>query len=177
MALEALASGRIFVAYNYAIDHTYFEQPEQTTDAINYIKSIDKGYYRVLYGSESYQIPGAPGAFVITTPNEPFSKNYPGFSFYNTVYNVETDDFYDRSRSNWFVSEAMGTLPVFIQDQIMQDYLVTEQSNNIEYVLNDNFSHIGQLPDEDHRELKLDEPLSNGNLYLVNYGGSEITLS
>ena len=238
LALEALASGRIFVAYNYAIDHTYFEQTEQTTDAINYIKSIDKGYYRVLYGSESYQIPGAPGAFVITTPNEPFSKNYPGFSFYNTVYNVETDDFYDRSRSNWFVSEAMGrnkiynlmsakywitydfetqipdryeylyhdeagftiyknpyfielgktyentinkdyfkTLPVFIQDQIMQDYLVTEQSNNIEYVLNDNFSHIGQLPDEDHRELKLDEPLSNGNLYLVNYGVSEITLS
>lgn len=84
LTLEAIASGRIFVAYNYGIDHTFFEQPEQSTEAIEYIKRIDHGYYRILYGSESYQIPGAPGAFVITTPNEPFSKNYPGFSFYNT---------------------------------------------------------------------------------------------
>lgn len=239
LALEAIASGRIFVAYNYGINYNYFEQPEHSTEAIDYIKSMDDGYYRILYASESYQIPGAPGAFVITTPNEPFAKNYPGFSFYNTVYNVETDEFYDRSRSNWFVSEAMGrnkvynlmsakywvtydfetqipehyefyyrdkqsgytvyrnpyfielgktyketinkdyfkTLPVFLQDQVMQDYLVTEFSENNVYELNSNLEYVGQLADEKHREFKLDVPLSNGTLYIINYGVSEITLS
>lgn len=239
LTLEAIASGRIFVAYNYGIDQTFFEQPEQSTEAIEYIKRIDHGYYRILYGSESYQIPGAPGAFVITTPNEPFSKNYPGFSFYNTIYNTETSDYYNRTSPNWFVSEAMGrnkiynlmsakywitydyesqipddyellykdkdtgfsiyknpyflelgktydktinkeffdSLPVLLKDRIMLDYLVTEESTNFEYELNDNFIFLGQLPECSTRELVLEDPISNGNLYVVNYGVTEIIIS
>lgn len=239
LSAEAIITGRVFVTYNYGIDHTFFEQKEQSTAAIDFIRSLDHGYYRVLYASESYQIPGAPGAFVITTPNEPFSKNYPGFSFYNTIYNIETVDFYDRSSSNWLVSEAMGrnkinnlmsakywitydyetqipdyyvliahdelhgysiyqnpyfielgktytrtinrdyfkTLPVMMQDRVMLDYLVTENSDNTQYELNDNFIFLGQLPDIEIRELALDEPLAHGNLYITNFGIAEITIS
>lgn len=238
LTLEAIVSGRIFVAYNYGIDHSYFEQPEQSTEAINYIKSVDKGFYRVLYASESYQIPGAPGAFIITTANEPFSKNYLGFSFYTSIYNTETSDYYNQTSPNWFVSEAMGrnkiynlmsakywitydyesqipddyelfyqsdkgyaiyknpyflelgktytktisknfidTLPALLKDRIMLDYLIMDDSQNVEYELNDNFIYLGQLPEVNERELVLDEPISNGNLYIVNYGVTEIRVS
>ena len=59
----------------------------------------------------------------------------------------------------------------------MQDYLVTEFSENNVYELNSNLEYVGQLADEKHREFKLDVPLSNGTLYIINYGVSEITLS
>ena len=162
LAIEALAVGRVFVAYNYPIDHTFFEQKEFSTDAIDYIKSIDDGYYRVLYGSESYTIDGMTGEFVITTPNEPFSKNYPGFSFYNTVYNAETEDFYNRSRSNWFVSEAMGKNKVYdlmsakywitydYETQIPDDYVMIhdDKENGFKIYQNPHFIELGKTYDK-----------------------------
>lgn len=67
-------------------------------------------------------------------------------------------------------SETVFTLPYITQDRIMQEYLVIEDTDNTEYVLNDNFTQVVEWGWPNWLEVTFDEPLSDVIVYIENFG-------
>lgn len=67
-------------------------------------------------------------------------------------------------------SDYVFSLPYLLQDRIMQEYLVIDESNNIDYELNDNCIQIVEWQSNKEFELVFDEPLSDAIIYVENFG-------
>ena len=236
LVIESIAAGRIFLTYNYAVDSSYFRQPELSDAPYRYLEENDSSFYRVLYGYEKYLVPGAPAPFAITIANTPVAENFAGFSFYSTIYNTGIAGFTNRfSSTAWSMPEAAGrdpiynlcsakyyvtwqgnsqipyhyqlihsdpegwsvyenpnyvelgfasastinasavsSLPYIEQDQVMQEYIITEDSNNTSYQLTSPLEQIGTMPDQSERTLQLSLPLTTGEVYIENASIPEI---
>lgn len=65
--------------------------------AVDYIKSIDQGFYRIIKDTQMY-----------LNQNEPFVQNYMGISFYSSIFNYETMDYYNRFNETYSIPTTMG---------------------------------------------------------------------
>lgn len=69
------------------------------------------------------------------------------------------------------------SLPYLYQDMIMQQITFSPNANvNEDIKWDKNLRHLGTMPDQNYRELYLEESLNNGILYIDNRGIPELTL-
>lgn len=66
--------------------------------------------------------------------------------------------------------DAVLNLSYLEQDRIMQEYLITDTSDNYTYELNDDLELLAILPDEKFRVFTFEEPISNVVLYFETFG-------
>lgn len=69
----------------------------QSSEGIEFIESIDSGFYRIIRNDlGSYSL------------NEPFANQYKGVTFYESLYNFNTTEFNNRFTSNWLLPLVYG---------------------------------------------------------------------
>lgn len=100
VSIEAIFSFLIPLYFDYPIEKetlTYHIENALDREAIDYIESIDNGFYRIISEGNEY-----------TSQNEPMSQYYKGTSFYTSLYNFEQEDFLNRFKSNWSMPVTFG---------------------------------------------------------------------
>lgn len=65
--------------------------------AVDYIKSIDDSFYRILKDSQTY-----------LNQNEPFVQGYNGISYYSSIYNFDTTEYYNRFNKTYSIPNTLG---------------------------------------------------------------------
>lgn len=89
-----------------------------------------------------------------------------GIEIYENNNFVELGFVYDKTIN----SSVVEDLPYLLQDRIMQNYLVTDNSLNTQYELNDSIKLLATLPMDTIREYIFDETVVDVNIYIENYG-------
>ncbi|MEG0660357.1 MAG: YfhO family protein [Anaerorhabdus sp.] len=98
-----------------------------------------------------------------------------GYKFYKSDGNmdiyindnyVELGFLYDKTINK----EAIQNLSYFEQDRVMNEYLITETSENSEYVLNDGVEYVDTLSSSNVRVYDFAEDVNNSIIYIENYG-------
>jgi uncharacterized membrane protein YfhO len=213
---EVLLSGSTFVKYNEPRDYTLFEDGLKDREMIGQLEEVDNDFFRVIYEDSFY-----------TTPNEPFSKNYAGIAFYNSIYTFSQEEYLNRLKDNWSMpmmagrsreynmlgvkyyytrdyeallpfgyqyydhingfdiyenkyylplafkmdktinEEYVRNLDELTQDRIMMNYIVTDKSENTDFVLSDSLVHMGTFDTSEPIDLKLGYDLTIVNIYIV----------
>lgn len=102
----------------------------ENSPAIQYLKESDKGFYRILNDTVLY-----------TSPNEPFAKNYPGLSFYLSLYNFQQEDYLNRLKGTWSMPQSFGRN--YSYQLLSVKYFVTRDNNHIAPYGFDYFKKIG----------------------------------
>lgn len=87
------------------------------------------------------------------------------YVFKNTNY-VELGFTYDKTINE----KAVENLSYFEQDRIMQEYLVTENSLNYIYELQDSIKLLAKLPSDTIRVYEFDKPVNSVNIYIETFG-------
>lgn len=110
--------------------------------------------------------------FYTFKPNDPVPYGYKlireekGYKLYENENFVELGFTYDKTINKYDIIN----LSFFEQDRIMQEYLITENSNNHEYTLHDNIELLAILPTDTTRVYEFEKPVSNINLYFETFG-------
>lgn len=124
----------------------------------NKIYNMLSAKYFYAYDNLSYPVPIGYELY-----KEDTNKN---LKIYINNYYVELGYTYNKTISK----EAIEDLSFFEQDRIMQEYLITESSNNDQYELHDKIELITTLSTNTYREYEFEEPIENVNLYFEVYG-------
>lgn len=117
--------------------------------------------------------------FYTFKPNDPVPYGYKlikeekGYKLYENENFVELGFTYDKTINK----DDIINLSFFEQDRIMQEYLITENSNNHEYTLHDNIELLEILPTDTTRVFEFSEPVSNINLYFETFGIPNIKIT
>lgn len=96
-----------------------------------------------------------------------------GYEIYENPYFLELGFSYDKTIN----SEFLRNLPYLEQDFLMENYLATDSSNNVSVSETFPLVQIGTLLNEEVRVLELDNPISNGLIYIENAGVPVVTIS
>lgn len=88
------------------------------TSAIDYIKEIDNGFYRILNDTATY-----------SSANEPFMKQYKGLSFYLSLYNFDQEDYLARLKSTWSMPSTFGRFHTY--NLLSTKYYITRYHRHI----------------------------------------------
>ncbi len=239
LCIEAIFIGLVFGFANEPIVYWALEDPILSINVGNDIDKYDsrEHFYRVSYGNKTILVNEDPskeeGGDTLTymSGNEPFANSYRGFAFYESLYNMHTEDFINRMKSTWNMTQMTGrnrtynmlsskyfyqyaddipvpygykkvedvdfpfdlyenenfvelgyayentinanylkSLPFFVQDQIMVNYLAIEDAINESYELDDSIQPLTILPATDERYYTFEEPIQNVTLFIENYG-------
>ena len=95
-----------------------FLEPSLNQSALDYIKSKDKGFYRIIFDNYEY-----------TSQNDPFARYYKGISFYESIYNFEQESFLNRFKSTWSMPVNYGRTNTNIITSVK--YFITEEENHL----------------------------------------------
>ncbi len=89
-----------------------------------------------------------------------------GLKIYENKNYIELGFAYDKTINKSVLSE----LSYLQQDELMQEYLITEDSPNTTYELPNNLELLAILPDSTYREYQFNEPVQDIILYFETYG-------
>lgn len=198
----------------------------KSSEAVDYIQSIDDTFYRI--------VRNGLGAYSL---NEPFSNQYKGVTFYESLYSFNTTDFISRFTNNWLLPYTHGrfntnfllsekyyiqeneissvpfgydylttinndkiylnkyyiplgfslentinedtfkTLPIYDQDQLWLNTIVTGESQNTDYTLLTNKELYASTGDNGYLYLSDVEGLINTIVTIENKGTPYLTIN
>ena len=221
ICLEIFINGRLLLANYGLINHELVPEVNTIHSSIDTILDNDNGFYRI-----------KNDGFQLYSYNVPYAFNYPGLSFYSSLYTASQQDYLDRLIVSWTVtnfdgkyqlynllstkyfqksersatipfgyildeeipdtylnkyfielgfmssktinSEFVKTLPYLLQDRIMQEYIVSESSDNTEFELNDNIEQVIEFADANYVEYSSPDSLNGKIIYIENFGVPEV---
>lgn len=97
LCCEIVLSGITHIYYNPPREYSLFSSEIESGCIVKELKKLDNSFYRIIYDNENF-----------VTSNEPFSKNYPGISFYYSLYNFEQENFLNRFKTTWSMPMVNG---------------------------------------------------------------------
>ena len=113
LTAEAVFCGCLYRGFNAPVSWEVMQNPAVSADVGRNIDAIEnESFYRVMYNT--WQLPlgtaedGTINLISLMSGNEPFANSYAGFGFYESVYNTNQEEFLDRLKSTWNMTQYVG---------------------------------------------------------------------
>ncbi|MEA4875899.1 YfhO family protein [Anaerorhabdus sp.] len=115
ISLEIIFTGVVFYYFNEPISAIRFDSKEIKNDVPSYFHNLDDGFYRVMYDSNTVieWRDGEEHIQSLTTANEPMANAFPGFAFYESVYNTNQEEFMARFKTVNNMKQLIGRTKVY----------------------------------------------------------------
>lgn len=115
LCIEILYTGGLYYYFNEPISAKRFESQEIDNDVPEYFHQLDDGFYRVMYDSNTVieWRDGEEHIQSLTSANEPMANAYPGFAFYESVYNTNQEEFMSRFKTVNNMHQLIGRTKVY----------------------------------------------------------------
>lgn len=110
LSFEIIFTGIVFYYFNEPISSIRFDSNELKNDIPEYFHNLDDGFYRVMYDTNTVieWRAGEEHIQSLTTANEPMTNAYPGFAFYESIYNTNQEEFLARFKSSHNMPQLIG---------------------------------------------------------------------
>lgn len=115
LCVEILYTGMLFYYFNEPISAKRFVSNEIKNDIPAYFHNLDDGFYRVMYDSNTVieWRDGEEHIQSLTSANEPMANAYPGFAFYESVYNTNQEEFMSRFKTVNNMHQLFGRTKIY----------------------------------------------------------------
>lgn len=115
LCIEIIYAGGLFYYFNEPISAKRFSQVEIVNDIPEYFHQLDTGFYRVMYDTNTVieWRDGEEHIQSLTSANEPMANAYPGFAFYESVYNTNQELFLNRFKSSHNMPQLVGRTKLY----------------------------------------------------------------
>lgn len=104
--------------------------------------------------------------------NVPLGYHLTDYGYYENDFFVELG----YVNNNTLNAEYFFGLPYLLQDRIMQEYVICDESSNTEYNLSDNFEQIIAWAPFEWAGYEFENPISDSIIYIENYGVPDLTV-
>lgn len=118
--IEAILSFSIPLNANPPIEADILKNELKTLmnrSAITSIQEEDQDFYRIIKDNQDY-----------LNQNEPYAQNYPGISFYSSVYNFQQQAYLNRFNETYSIPVTMGRDNSFLMTSVK--YFISESNNH-----------------------------------------------
>lgn len=115
LSIEILFAGGVFYYFNEPIHYERFSSNEIKNDLPEFFNNFDEGFYRIMYDSNTVieWRDGEEHIQSLTSSNEPMANAYPGFAFYESIYNTNQEDFLKRFKSTHNMPQLVGRSKIY----------------------------------------------------------------
>lgn len=117
LCAEIIYTGTVYCRSNIPLKRDFFEPEGKLEEAINYIQENDSGLYRI-------QLDMSTMPEYYKQANIPFAYNYSGTSIYNSTYEGEMSEYYERINNGlWIFNQLIGRQEMY--NQLASKYFIT----------------------------------------------------